>query len=600
MKRRAFLFPIIFIIALAVPAFAAERKGDKYRATVEKVTSLIEKGMRKDGVVGLSVALVDDQKIIFSRGFGYADKKKKIPATPDTGYRAGGIAKLFTAASALLLAERGSMDLDAPITRYLPEFSIRSRFQGGVITTRNLMTHHSGLPTNYFKGMWCKAPERFDNMVLELRDEYASFPPDHVFSYSNLGYTLLGAAVERASGVPFEAFVKSNLFAPLGMHRSDFSSKASGLPTDSKGYKKEDETEMPALRDVPTAGLNTTTADVSNFIRMIFADGAFGGAEVLSPAILRAMVTPQNLNVPLDFSFKAGLGWILSGLGDLDIKHAGPVAHIAGAPILFHSMIIILPRHKLGVIVMANTSTARELVDKAATEAIKLALEAKTGIKQPEPEEPPLADAVDSEAARRLDGEYATFAGLVRVTNNNGSLRTEFAGRKFKLVPRADGRTALRYRFMGFVPIPFGILNNVGLALTRVDGRDVLSAKLGTHEFPVGVKLGDPTPSEKWKGRAGDYEITNLGDDHQFFEKTFTLSEEHGRFHLSFEYAEAKGDAIKMLMEPAPNSPDEGIIAGLGFGTGETIRAVNIGGEEFLAYSGYRLKKRPPRRTFFR
>ena len=117
---------------------------------------------RKNNVTGLSIALVDDKGLIWAQGFGYADKENKIPATPQTVYRVASISKLFTATAIMQLAEQGKINIDEPLTTYLPEFSIKTRFPGeGKITPRNLMTHHSGLPANFYKGIFSSNPATF-------------------------------------------------------------------------------------------------------------------------------------------------------------------------------------------------------------------------------------------------------------------------------------------------------------------------------------------------------------------------------------------------------------------------------------------------------
>lgn len=126
---------------------------------------LIPREMSRAEVPGLSIALVDDQRVVWSQGFGYADAERRIPATDQTLYGIGSVTKLFTAAAVMQLAEQGRIDLDVPLTRYLPEFSMRARFADAApITPRNLLTHHSGLPGDYLKGMWTLHPAPFEQV----------------------------------------------------------------------------------------------------------------------------------------------------------------------------------------------------------------------------------------------------------------------------------------------------------------------------------------------------------------------------------------------------------------------------------------------------
>src|SRR5262249_48776735 len=167
--------------------------------------------MRKNDTPGLSIALVDDQRVVWAQGFGYADWELKIPATERTIYRAGSISKLFTDTAALQLAEQGRLNIDAPLQTYLPEFSIRQRVaKAAPITLRDLMTHHAGLPRDVLKGFQTTEPAAFDTLLTELGDEYAAYAPGQCFYYSNVGVTLLGSAIQRVSGEPFTVHMKQS------------------------------------------------------------------------------------------------------------------------------------------------------------------------------------------------------------------------------------------------------------------------------------------------------------------------------------------------------------------------------------------------------
>lgn len=150
----------------------------------------IEREIKAAKIPAVSVALVDGGKTVWAQGFGYADKKRKIPATPDTVFRVASVSKLFTATLAMQLAEQGKLHIDRPVQTYIPEFSIINRFAGSApITPRNLMSHHSGLPDNKLSGT---QPEPLSAVVPYLKTQYLLYPPDSGFRYSNLGYNLLG------------------------------------------------------------------------------------------------------------------------------------------------------------------------------------------------------------------------------------------------------------------------------------------------------------------------------------------------------------------------------------------------------------------------
>lgn len=223
--------------ASAPPRPTSVAKND-YAATKEYIAKLIQYEMKKNAIVGVSIALVDDQKVIWSEGFGYADQEKKIPATAETLYRVGSISKLFTDTAAMQLAEQGKLDIDQPLKTYLPKFSIKSRYPNSdPITPRTLMTHHSGLPRDYLKGFFTTHPAPFTDVVDLLQDENASYPPNQIFSYSNLGISLLGNAIQNQSGMPFADYMRQSLLAPLGMKNSSFENGLSSSTLMAKGYR---------------------------------------------------------------------------------------------------------------------------------------------------------------------------------------------------------------------------------------------------------------------------------------------------------------------------------------------------------------------------
>lgn len=213
-----------------------------YEYTKQYISWQIKKEMKSRNITGVSIALVDDQRIVWAEGFGYADKANNVPATPETVYGVGSISKLFTATAAMQLVEQGKMDIDKPVQTYLPEFSIMTRFpDAGPVTPRNIMTHHSGLPSNLNKGMWSKNPEPFTNVVTRIKNDYVAYPPNFIFSYSNLGVTLLGHAIQNVSGRDFPGYMDESLFRPMNMNLSGFSVRPDMKPFLAKGYRNSKE-----------------------------------------------------------------------------------------------------------------------------------------------------------------------------------------------------------------------------------------------------------------------------------------------------------------------------------------------------------------------
>jgi len=565
-------------------------RGD-YTKVAEYVSALVRHEMKKQNVTGLSIALVDDQRVVWAEGYGYADKAGNVPASPDTVYRAGSIAKLFTATAAMQLGERGAMDIDRPLGDYLPGFSIRTRFADPApVTPRSIMTHHSGLPSDYLKGMWTRDPEPFTRVADRLKDEYAANPPGAVFSYSNLGVTLLGDAIGKVAGRDFVSHVQEEILLPLGMSRSSFVPSVDRTPFAAKGYRKGTEAEEPPLRDVPSGGLNTSVLDLSRFARMVFAGGKAGDRRIIKPETLDEMMRPQNANVPLDLDVSVGLGWMLSGLGDIEIRNAGTVAHHAGATLLFHGQMIVLPERKQGVVVLANSDSAGRVVGKVATESLKLALEAKTGDRKPEREKPEGGEgSLSKEELQRYEGWYVTPVGAVNVRTTSGGLRADVMNRTLRLLPLADGSLGLQYRLLGLFPIRIGELDGVGISRADVAGREILAVRMHGREFPVGERMRPVPVPAPWSARTGEYEIVNLGEDAVLLE-TLRLRVENGFLFVDYSIPLLFPGTMNFAL--APVSDAEAVIRGFGRGMGETVRAVTVNGENMLSYSGYLLRKK--------
>ena len=574
----------------AVPPRPTNITGGDYTSTKAYLTKLIRYEMDKNRVTGLSIALVDDQRLIWAEGFGYADQERKLPATAETLYRVGSISKLFTDTAAMQLAEQGRFDIDQPLRTYLSDFSIKTRYPDAAeITPRQLMTHHSGLPRDWLKGFFTTAtPGHFTELKKDIRHDYVAYPPNTVLSYSNLGITLLGDAIQQQSGQPFAQYMQKSVLTPLGMNNSSFDTGPATSLLMAKGYRGREAAIEPALRDLPAGGLNSSVTDLSHFISMVFAGGISGNQRILKTETVAEMLRPQNSAVPLDFNFRIGLGWMLSTL-DSSIKNAGTVAHHSGATPFFRSQMYLLPEHKLGVVVLSNSSTAMQAVDHIATQALTLALEAKSGIQQPQrsripPDDKPLA----METVQEYSGDYTTVAGLARIRACGRDLCADAANHSFDLVRGSDGLFRLEYSLFGIIPLDLGALGDIGFSRRTVAGRDLLVAHAGEQEMLAGQRIDPPSNLSAWRRYLGDYEIINLESDHKTVER-IRLLEERGLLLIELTPTESPGEKARIPLMPV--SENEGRLLGPLNDGGETVRIVAVEGEERVLFSGYLLKK---------
>lgn len=574
---------VVLIASCATPPPTPGRTmlGD-YSHTQKYLAWLIEREMAANEITGISIALVDDQQIIWQQGFGYSDLENKVLATPDTVYRAGSIAKVFTAAAAMQLADHGKLDIDKPLSAALPEFSIKTRFPNAApVTPRNIMCHHSGLPSNFLQGLFVREPDRFESVVANIRDEYQAFPPNYVFSYSNLGMALLGAAIQKVSGEPFDAYMDQRFFRPLGMTQSSFVPKPI-----AKAYDRNKEIEVFSLRDMPAANLLSNVVDLSQFMKMQFADGKAGDKQILSASSTREMVRIQNKNFPMTFGQYVGLGWMMSGI---DVPGGGSVASHGGSLPDSHSMMAILPEHKLGVVILSNSSSSHVAVSKIASEALRLMLEAKTGIRQDAT--PPARAAERAPTAEELcmfEGNFDTMVGLAKISTKNGQIDVEAAGHQFRLVPHEDGLLTIKYRLFGMMAVRVGAFEDIHLSLANVDGRQIIVGRIGSESLIFGEKLKPTTIPERFLKNLGHYEIVGKIDGPT--PDKLVLKEDNGLLVGEAHFPEVPDLILRIAFQGV--SDNEVVTAGLGTGRGDTLRLNGAGNEAMLSFSGMQLRKK--------
>ena len=195
---------------------------DDWSPVTEALQTFITAEMEQKELPALSIALVHDQELLWSRGFGTQDPRTGEPATAATVYRVGSVSKLFTDIAVMQLVERGELDLDAPVRRYLPDFAPENPF-GGEITLRQLMSHRSGLVREPPVGHYFDPSEpTLEATVASLNETSLVYAPESRHKYSNAAIALVGYVLERTRRQPFAEYLDHAVLRPLGMRHSAF------------------------------------------------------------------------------------------------------------------------------------------------------------------------------------------------------------------------------------------------------------------------------------------------------------------------------------------------------------------------------------------
>ncbi len=582
MRRYALVVLAGLLLAACSPAAPPQGLPGDWQAFDTYAAALLGREMERRKLVGVSAAVVDGEKIVWARGFGWADAAVGVPATPDTVYRAGSVSKLLNAAAVMQLCDEGRLELDRPVTDYLPDFSLRSRFPSGPpVTLRRLLTHHSGLPSDIVGGMWGDNPPHFTAIVALLKEEYAAYPPGYIAAYSNVGSCLAGVAVERAAGEAYAEFLDRRLLAPLGMVHSSFAPRPEVIGRLAKGYDRDRrEREDVGIRDVPAGGLYTSAVDLGRFLAMLFNEGRSDGRQVLSAAAAREMLREQPTS-PLDGTFRIGLEFFLEYP---ELAYAGRIAGHGGETYLFRCHVLTAPDHKLGVVVMTNSAGARS--KDAVVNLMKAAIAVKTGLSP--------ADAATAAAplppgtpAAVPGGYYGTVAGLAKVIPADRP-ELEARGWRFRLTPGEDGWYAPELLLARIVPVPVSLFKDIAVAFRTVNGEDVVFVREGPKVSAVGKRCApSPIPSS-WLRYAGRYELVS-GQNLQLKLDDFRVFVEDG--FLMVELA-AEGESGRFVLRPAAD--DEAVLYGLGRRMMETMTAAGAPGEERLHFAGLEFRKLQP------
>jgi CubicO group peptidase (beta-lactamase class C family) len=305
--------------------------------------------LERNDIAGAVVFVLKDGQTLLQKGYGFADTDKKTPVDPtSTAFRLASISKTFTWISVMQLVEQHKLDLDADVNTYL-DFQIHPAFDKPV-TLRNLMTHTAGfeevLRDLLFTDLKSKASLR-DFLV--ANQPKRMFPPGTVSGYSNYGVGLGGYIVERASGQPFEQYVRDHIFTPLGMTHSGFEEPLPNSVTASEGYRSTE--KKPVGFEIfipsPAGGVSSSASDMSRYALALLNGGELEGHQILQPETLAAMWTPQ-------FRANDAMPPICMGFYETWRNGLRFIGH-DGDLLAFHSRFLLEPRHKLALFLSYNS-----------------------------------------------------------------------------------------------------------------------------------------------------------------------------------------------------------------------------------------------------
>jgi CubicO group peptidase (beta-lactamase class C family)/D-alanyl-D-alanine dipeptidase len=349
----------------------------RYADVARALSQLVEHERAQKGIPAISISVVDGRRVVWAKGFGWADSAAGVRASASTVYRVGSVSKLFTDVGIMRLVEQGTLALDAPVQKYLPDFHPKNPF-GGEITIRELTSHRAGLTReppigNYFDD----STRSLAATVASLNATSLVYKPGTHIKYSNAGIAVLGYVLERTQHESFYPYLKRAVLAPMGLDHSAFEplpdlkahlAKASMWTLDGRRF------DAPTfqLGMGPCGSMYSTVLDLGRFVEILLAHGVTPeGKRVLSAATLDSMWTPQF--APPGAMNGYGIGFNIGRLdGHRTIGHGGAIYGFATA-------VLALPDDSLGVVVTATLDGVNAVTDHIAQAAVEMLLAARQG-----------------------------------------------------------------------------------------------------------------------------------------------------------------------------------------------------------------------------
>ena len=393
MKRIA----LILLTLLTTHAHAAAIDAKALETLVDEVMAT---EMKKQEIPGAAFILVQNGRVVLAKGYGLADVEKKKPVDPaKTIFPIGSITKVFTATAVVQLADRGELDLNADVNRYLKTTKVPAKYDAPV-TARHLLTHSAGFDELVGVRMLRSPDERMQPL-----DEFLSTrlvlirAPGAMTAYSSFGTALAGLLVEDVSGLSYERFLTVNVWAPLKMNRTHITTPDTQRTDLAVAYESE-EGKLVAIpyeryHSTPASSINSTAADMGRYMLAILGEGTLDGARILGEKAMRDMTTQQMTMHPLMPGFGYGFQ-MMDDNGQRIVEHGG---NIGG----FHSLMTLLPEHETGFYVVAHREGAN-LRDAVRTAILNRWFPLTN---------PALAPKADPSAAKRLQRLAGTYRGNI-------------------------------------------------------------------------------------------------------------------------------------------------------------------------------------------
>jgi CubicO group peptidase (beta-lactamase class C family) len=537
-------------------------------------------------IVGLSAAVVLNNEVVIAEGFGYSDKQRLKQAKSNTLFPVASITKVFTGIAVMQLVDQGKLNLNSPISEYIPELKL----PGGeeeVITTQMLLTHHSGIQGDIMYN-WLLPETASDSsaylQIVELINQAGVvFKPGKMFSYSNAAYTLLGVLIHNVSGKPYPKYIREHILEACEMNEAICYANENANLDISLGYDGNKVLSMPKKLGTPAGGMALTATDAAKFIQEIVAC-YHGNGKLLKKESLRYMMTTMNSNNKIDHGFTIGLTWFLHHPLSKQTTYA---AHRGELP-PFHAILIILPDLKTGVFIASNTNKAGYAPDELAHH---IAESISKSIKYEAQTDNTLTFQSNFEAAKftQFEGYYPNvyFGPMhLQVKDKKLLLQTYAMPLPMHLIPSDKGNFNIKIKLFDIMPIPIKTLSNIHVELDSVNGNNYLYFNIMNTLINPNLQIEvKPIPSN-FNAYVGKYQVVNMEKPDRVVKHIKIV---RNKDFLIMKYTFLGRHKFNLALLPINKNTAR--IAGEGQFLGETIHWENNNDQVKMYWSGLVLEK---------
>lgn len=359
MKLRSIIRLTIVTLFLSAGSLVTQSQNPPFQGFDEYVN----KAIKDWDVPGMAIAVIKDDKIVYTKGYGLREMGKPEPVDEHTIFAIGSSSKAFTAATIAILVDEGKLKWDDPVTQHLPGFQLYDPYVTRQMTVRDLLTHRIGLERG--DQLWYATALSREEVLRRIRYLEPSSSVRSKFGYQNVMYLAAGEIVPKVTGKSWDDFLGERIFAQLGMKESGTSIRTLSKSTDvaTPHVKIDDKMQPVAWRLIdniaPAGSINSNAVDMAQWVRLQLGKGKYGGKQIVSEAAIKEMQTPQTIIrleglypflYPEAHFMSYGMGWFLTDFrGKKLVEHGGAIDGM-------RALVAMIPEENVGIAILTNAN----------------------------------------------------------------------------------------------------------------------------------------------------------------------------------------------------------------------------------------------------